>query len=992
MKHIIADRGVNFMAEENLKENPFRDEIFNYLITHGYVESKKSDYDYKHALDRAKLFAFLESSQPKELQKLKDTYGSGYKDKYIELLCDKIENRGLLRSLSEWVEDYASNTKFNLVYFKTGLKEMSDNLYLYNKNIFSVRREFAYEDKENSFRVDLALFINGIPIAMIELKKQTAGQKAAFEGTKQFKDTRDPEHLCFSFNKRTLVYFAADELVAFLTTRLDKNNTIFLPFNQGDNEGAGNPVLEGKHSTYYLWEEVLQKDMLLRIIREFMFIDDEGYMIFPRYHQLRAVLRAEEDVIKNGLGGRYLIWHSAGSGKTKTIAWLAKRLINNRDINTVIIISDRTVIDGQLGAELLTLDGKKGVAQHIDSTSKELLKRLNDGGYIIVTTLQKFRPILNEIKRQDNRKYAIIIDEAHSSTGAKSMSKASETLTGKSLKEAVEIDNAYEELEDGQNQVLKNKGLIEATKNVSYFAFTATPKKETVELFGTRTEKGKSYFDKYSMKQAIEEKFIVNPLLCYTKYYEQYKVKAIKEDGVEYEDSKTQNAIFNYISISEEVINKKIQIIMNDFINYRTSWLLGKAKAMIVSPSRKHAVLYKLAVDEYIKKHGLNFRACVAFTGTIELSGSKYTEEDMNKEYKERGVPYDLKAIIANNDDLRIIIVADKLQTGFDENKLCIMYMDKKLGSAVKAVQTISRLNRPAKNKRTFVLDFVNKIADIRDYFAEYYGGEIYLPTENETDPNILYKKRDKILDHFVVTQNQIHKLYDRIIDKESSSGELTSEIAKVEERYKKLDSRTKKLFTAELKKFGKLFYYISAVYNTWNEDMKKLAVVFDVLYNVLYEKGDTLIADPEEFVELIEFSTQLAEENVSVLLNEEDIELSKISTEVAVNEKNFSLIHEIVEKFNLKYANAEKEISNIVDLSSDNSLMINIRDSSPNAYEAAVLDKVSSKITDGLLDGTLTGDNDKAAFYTELSSNKALISQITDAVIKKIKNLLIAG
>lgn len=981
------------MAEENLRENPFRDEIFNYLITHGYVESKKSDYDYKHALDTAKLFEFLESSQPTELQKLKDTYGSAYKDKYIELLCDKIENRGLLRSLSEWVEDYASHTKFNLVYFKTGLTEMSDNLDLYNKNIFSARREFAYEDKEDSFRVDLALFINGIPIAMIELKKQTAGQKAGFEGTKQFKNTRDPEQLCFSFNKRTLVYFAVDELVAFLTTRLDKHGTKFLPFNQGDNEGAGNPVVEGKHSTYYLWEEILQKDMLLRIIREFIFIDDEGYMIFPRYHQLRAVLRAEEDVIKNGVGSRYLVWHSAGSGKTKTIAWLAKRLINNQEINTVIIISDRTVIDGQLGTELLTLDGKKGVAQHIDTTSKELLNRLNDGGYIIVTTLQKFRPILSEIKRHDNRKYAIIIDEAHSSTAGKSMSKASETLTGKSLKEAVEIDDAYEELEDGQNQVLKNKGLIETTKNVSYFAFTATPKKETVELFGTRTEKGKTYFDKYSMKQAIEEKFIVNPLLCYTKYYEQYKVKTIKEDGVQYEDTRTQNAIFNYISTSEEVINQKVDIIMNDFVNFRIAWLSGKAKAMIVSPSRKHAVYYKLAVDKYIKKHDLNFRACVAFTGTIELNGTKFKEEDMNKEYKITGVPYDLKAIIANNDELRIIIVADKLQTGFDESKLCIMYMDKKLGSAVKAVQTISRLNRPAKYKRTFVLDFVNKIADIRDYFAEYYGGEIYLPTENETDPNILYKKRDKILDYFVVTQNEIDKTYDNISSDTSSSGELTSIIAAIEKSYKKLDLSTRKLFTAELKKFSKLFYYISAVYNTWNEDMKKLAVVFDALYNVLYEKGDTVIADPEEFVELIEFSTQLAEESVSVLINEEDIELSKISTEVAINEKGFSIINEIVEKFNLKYANADKEINNIVDdLSSDDLLVINVRDSSPNAYEAAVLDKISSEITDGLLDGTLTGDNDKAAFYTELSSNKAAINQIANAIINKIKDLLIAG
>lgn len=981
------------MAEENLRENPFRDEIYDYFLNHGYVESKKSDYDYKNALDTAKLFEFLESTQPIELQKLRETYGESYKDKYIELLCDKIEKRGLLKALNEWVEDYASNTKFSLVYFRTGIDSMSDNLLLYEKNIFSIRREFAYEDKEDSFRVDLALFINGIPVAMIELKKQTAGQKAGFEGTKQFKNTRDPNQLCFSFNKRTLIYFAVDELIAFMTTKLDKRDTKFLPFNQGEDEGGGNPVVEGKHSTYYLWEEILQKDMLLRIIREFMFVDDDGDMIFPRFHQLRAVLRAEEDVKRNGIGGRYLIWHSAGSGKTKTIAWLAKRLINIQDINTVIVISDKTVIDGQLGAELLTIDGKKGVAQHIDTTSRELLKMLNDGGYIIVTTLQKFRPILNDIKQYKNRNYAIIIDEAHSSTAGKSMSKASETLTGKSLKEAVEIDNAYEELEDAQNQLIKNQALIESTKNVSYFAFTATPKKETVELFGTRKELGKTYFDKYSMKQAIEERFILNPLQAYTKYVESYEVGMLKEDGVEYDTGRSQQEILNYITTSEGVINLKVKIMIDDFIDFRSTWLSGKAKAMIVTPSRKHTVCYKLAIDEYLKKRRSKILTCVAFTGTIELEGLKYTEEDMNKKFKESGVPYDIKSIIANNDNLRIIIVADKLQTGFDENKLCVMYIDKKLGSAVKAVQTISRLNRPAKNKRTFVMDFVNHMEEIKGYFTQYYGGEIYLPSENETDPNVLFTKRDKILDYYVVTQKQIEQIYQNIISDNSSPADLTNLIATISKSYERLEEKDKNLFAAELNKFSKLFYYISAVYNSWNEDMKKLAMVFDVLYNVLHEKEESRVINPEELVELIDFSTYIANENASILLETEDISLEKLSTEVALNQKTFSLIDDIIEKFNLKYANADRELNEMVEnLCSDDSLVVNVRDSTPSAYEAAIADRVSLKITDGLLDGTINGDEEKTAFYTELSRNKAVVTQITNAVIRKIKDLILAG
>ena len=749
----------------------------------------------------------------------------------------------------------------------------------------------------------------------------------------------------------------------------------------------------GKHSTFYVWEKILQKDMLLRILREFMFIDDEGTMIFPRYHQLRAVLRCERDVRKNGIGGRYLIWHSAGSGKTKTIAWLAKRLINHLDINTVIVISDRTVIDGQLGAELMNVDGKKGVAQHIDTTSKDLLKKLNDGGYIIVTTLQKFRPILNEIKRNETRNYAIIIDEAHSSTAGKSMSKASETLTGKSLKESVELDDVYEDLEDGQNQLIRDSAAIRSTRNVSYFAFTATPKKETMELFGTRTEIGKTYFDKYSMKQAIEERFILNPLLCYSSYQDFYRIEKKKEDDTEYDSAKAQAAILNYVTTSDEVIRTKTEIMLSDFIDRRQGWLEGKAKAMIITPSRKHAVCYKLAVDEYLKKRGCAFRACVAFTGTIELDGVKFTEGAMNRDYLENGVPYDIKSIIRKNDDCRIIIVADKLQTGFDENKLCVMYIDKKLGSAVKAVQTISRLNRPAKNKRTFVMDFINPPEEIKTYFTQYYGGELFLPTENETDPNILFAKRDHILDYCVVTLLDAQKIYALISSDEQNSGELTSLLASISRNYRTLDAEKQKTFALELKKFGKLFYYISAVYNVWNPDMEQLAIVFSVLYNVLYEREVTPEIDASELVELVEYSTKASQEEFAIVLSKEDQAFEGISTDVVAADRTLSLIDEIIEKFNLRYANADAEIKSMIsDLSEDSDLQSNVKNSTPSAYEAAVSERLDAKIMDGAFDGTISGDTEKAEFYTELSENKSVKLQIRNTIIRKIKDLLLVS
>ena len=622
-----------------------------------------------------------------------------------------------------------------------------------------------------------------------------------------------------------------------------------------------------------------------------------------------------------------------------------------------------------------------------------LLKMLNNGGYIIVTTLQKFRPLLNEIKQHEDRNYAIIIDEAHSSTAGKSMSKASETLTGKSLKDAVELDDIYDDLEDGQNQLIRDGAAIRNTRNVSYFAFTATPKKETMELFGTRTEIGKTYFDKYSMKQAIEERFILNPLLCYTSYQDFFRIEKKKEDDTEYDSAKAQAAILSYVTTSDEVIQTKTEIMLKDFTERRAAWLGGRAKAMIITPSRKHAVCYKLAVDEYLKKHGGGFRACVAFTGTIELDGVKFTEEQMNRDFAEQGGPYDLKSIIRKNDDCRIIIVADKLQTGFDEDTLCVKNKKKKLNSAVKAVQTISRLNRPSKNKRTFVMDFINSPNAIQSFFTEYYGGELYLPTENETDPNILFGKRDHILDYCVVTLLDVQRIYELISSEAENSGEISSLFAGVSRKYRALEPERKKEFVQELKKFVKLFYYISAVFNVWNADMEQLAVVFDVLYNVLYEQEVTPNIDAAELVDLVDYSTKLAIEDFSIILHTEDQAFEGVSTDVTTADRTKSTIDEIVERFNIRYANAQEEIGSIIsDLSSDQDLQSNVQNSSESAYEAAVAERVSSRIMDGVFEGTIQGDTEKAEFYSELSENTSALIQIRKSIIRKIKSLLLAG
>ena len=451
------------MSQDDLKENPFRDEICAELVSKGYVEGRLADYDVGRALDGDRLVEYLKETQGAELEKYRAAHGGKWRDHLLKLWDETIERDGLLKTLKGKVEDYASGTKFATAQFPSNIEGLGAGAV--KKNVFSVRREFIYENAAKPHRVDLAIFLNGIPLGMVELKKRTAGQSAGVEGMRQYRCTRDPREKVFGFNRRTLFFLVMDEFEAFMATKLAGPATKFLPFNRGSAEGgAGNPVEPGKHPTHHVWDEVLEPEMLLRIIRDYLFIDDQGKMIFPRYHQLDAVLKLERDVRERGVGGRYLVWHSAGSGKTKTITWLARRLINLRDIKTVVVISDRTVIDSQLAGEALLMDGTTGLAKQAED-SAELAEYLNAGGYVVVTTLQKFPHILDQIKERKTDKFGIIIDEAHSSTAGKTMSKLSETLEGKSLSEAAESDAAYEEMEDGQQVLQDLKDRIETAKN-----------------------------------------------------------------------------------------------------------------------------------------------------------------------------------------------------------------------------------------------------------------------------------------------------------------------------------------------------------------------------------------------------------------------------------------------------------------------------------------------------------------------------------------------
>ena len=962
------------MTEQDLRENPFRDEIMGYLLAHDYAVSQMSDYDYHYALDKKQLFAFVADTQTETWRNFTNYYGTQAESRFLELVDKFIAGKGLLAALRETFSDYPSGTSFHLAYFRPTNPAMTEGIALAAKNIFSVCREFAYEDKAGGNRVDLAIFLNGLPVVMLELKKQTAGQSAVGNGIIQFQQDRSAGEKVFGFNRRTLVYLTLDEFEAFVATDMKT----FLPFNRGTEAGAGNPAVNGKHSTCYIWEEILDKPILLRILREFMFLDNEGKMIFPRYHQLRAVRKVEEDIAANGFGGRYLIWHSAGSGKTKTLTWVAERVKNMPGMNTVIVISDRTVINGQLAAELTTVDAGTGVVKEMKSAA-ELKTFLDNGGYIIITTLQKFRDIIKELHNYPERNYAFVIDEAHSSMAGKSFSKVSETLAGKSLEEAAALDEAYEEMEDGQNQLLGEAQYIKSTKNATYFAFTATPKSETMELFGTRTEAGKTYFDKYTMKQAIEEGFILNPLQCYTVYQEKYQVDKKRDDGKEYGKGQAEASLMHYVSTRPEVIERKTRIMLADFAERRINWLQGKAKAMIIVPSRLHAVYYKQAVDRYLAERKLPFKALVAFTGSIEVSGEKFTEESMNGDCQEK----DLRLIIKNHDEIRIIIVADKLQTGFDESKLCVLYVDKKMKSAVKAVQTFSRINRPAPGKQTFICDFANKAEDIKGFFEKYYDGEIFIPNENETDPNILFAKRDALLQYNVFDLRDVERIHKLIEDEKSHSGEITAALAVIRAKILTKPQAEKDEILIALKKYSALFYYVATVYSRWDEELKKFASFADVLSNVCREwKVKERAFNPAQMISLAVYTVKKKMENISLLPKSAVFELPALGTYSSIFEKPVAGVDEIVRDFNAKYPEGTNEMENEIVALSSSSDMQNMF---LNSSSGAAADEIERKIKNFVMEGILSPDPQKSEFYTELSNNAAAIQRIKQQAVSRI-------
>lgn len=911
------------MQDTLLKEKNFEEAIENYLITEGgYKQGNPNNVNRSTALDEDTFLKFIQTTQPIEWKKHCKNYPNNPEQALLKRFQDEVSSTDLLFVLRHGFKD--RGIKFYPCYFKPETSMNPEHNLKYSQNILHCTRQmkFSLQDERS---IDIVLLLNGIPVVSMELKNQFTGQNAT-NAINQYKFDRATKDKMFEFKQRILVHFAVDLYDVYMTTRLQGSSTYFLPFNQGSNGagnvgGKGNPLVENDYITSYLWKRVLAKDSLMEILHKYMHLqkedikDKEGKitgkketMIFPRYHQLDVVTKLLADVKERGSGRNYLIQHSAGSGKSNSIAWLAHRLQSLHDkndeviFNSVIVVTDRKILDSQLQDTIYQFDHVDGVVRPVKDGSKGLKEALNDGAKIIITTLQKFPYIYQDVEATGKR-YAVIVDEAHSSqsgTAAKklkvALSDTEEVLELYAQEEAKE-ENSKEDYEDNLVKELATHGVH---KNISFFAFTATPKNKTLQIFGDRQENG-TYraFHIYSMRQAIEEGFILDVLQNYTTYQQYYKIAKKIEGDPEYDKVKGARAVSRFESLHPHNIAQKTAIIIEHFRDITKKKINGKAKAMIVTASRLHAVRYLFEFRRYIEAHNYNdLDVLVAFSGSIEDDGQEWTEEKING-IKEN----QLKKYF--HDDFNMLIVAEKYQTGFDEPLLHTMFVDKKLNS-VKAVQTLSRLNRTTKGKEdTFVLDFANTQEEIQRAFQPYYEATVL---ESETDPNSIYDIK-RMLDDFHVWQYiEVEAFAKKFYQKTPPTLDALSLILRPAiERYEVLEDKKKDEFKSLLYSFNRIYSFIIQVCRMFDKDMQKLYVYTKYLSKLLPKNNSEKI-NLNDALLLEYYKLQKTADGKITLQNEEGIVAPVSGSGGSGKDKEKDALSEIIDKFNKKFGTAFTE------------------------------------------------------------------------------------
>lgn len=887
--------------------------IIDYLAdNNGYIERfyNKGQYNQIYAMDTELVIKFLEDTQPDKIEQIRKIHENA-----DELIIKRINSEitksdsSLIQRLKKGVY-FDNNIKLDLMYDKPATTFNEELNELYHKNIFSVMEEVYHKDDE---RIDLVIFLNGIAIITIELKSNQSGQNYE-NAIEQYKNERDCTTRLLSFKFGALVNFAMDTKETYMCTKLCGKSSYFLPFNKGTEDGGkGNPHNDNGLNVSYMWEDVLKKDTLLYLIKNFIYVEKESEedpktgklkekenLIFLRYHQLDAIRNLISDITINKTSKNYLIEHSAGSGKTKTIAWLAHRLqsLHDKDekniFDSVLIITDRIVVDQQLQAAIKAIDHKQGLVKVMDEdcTSSDLAEAIKHNTKIVVSTIQKFRYILDETKNILDKNFAIIIDEAHSSTSGKNMAAVAEVLSDND-------DMDGDSVEDLIIDEISNQG---KQKNIAMIAFTATPKKQTLQLFGNLNKEGKpAPFHVYGMKQAIEEGFILDVLTNYTTYKTFYELQKKMEDNPEVFASVVKRKINRFVDMHPTNIGQKVEIIIEHFRNCIMRELGGKAKAMVVTSSREAAVRYRNEFERYIIEHNYgDIKALVAFSGKVTVDGREYSEVSMNN-IAENALKKEF-----DKDDYQVLLVANKYQTGFDQPKLVAMYVDKKL-SGIAAVQTLSRLNRicPPYNKQTFILDFKNSYDDIKKAFAPYYDGTIL--SEN-VNPEAVYNLIDKIDSYNfmdfadVIEFNELaYKQRKIMTDRVKMESLIDRSLSKIKLRDIKQQFEIKK----NISSFNKFYRFIIQATAFKDVDLHKKYNYLSVLYKELDVTGIKVDFNVVQAIDISNFEQKktgeyVIDEGTSMIVAEPEVKYGSprpISIELEQKKK----LSEIIDEINLE-------------------------------------------------------------------------------------------
>lgn len=889
----------------NTKEVGFETLIINHLVSvNGYEQGQNSDYNKDYAIDETRLIRFLELTQPKAIEELGLHKSRQKYEQFLVRLQGEIAKRGVIDVLRNGMKIYPTSL---VMFYMTPSEKNKTAKKQFEQNIFSVTRQLMYSKDNTKLALDFCIFINGLPVITCELKNQLTKQDVE-DAVYQYKVDRDPRELLFQF-KRCMVHFAVDDAKVKFCTKLDGKKSWFLPFDKGYNDGAGNPPNPDGIMTDYLWKEIFTKTELANIIENYAQVVEttdpdtkkkKATQIFPRFHQLSAVKALLADVYDKGIGQKYLIQHSAGSGKSNSIAWLAHQLIGlekdgSNIVDTVIVVTDRVNLDKQIRDTIKQFMQVSNTVMWAER-SGDLKTAIETGKKIIITTVHKFPFILEDIGTHHKGKtFGIIIDEAHSSQSGSMSAKMNMALSG---------DYTSSDEEDTEDKINK---LVEGRKmltNASYFAFTATPKNKTLEMFGVDCEECGEVkhvpFHTYTMKQAIQEGFIQDVLKHYTTYNSYYKLAKVVESDPLFDKKKAQKKLRSFVESNPNAISKKAEIMVDHFHEQVIAQgkLGGKARAMVVTSSIERAIEYYYAITKSLENRKSQYKGIIAFSGDKEYGGKMLNEAIIN------GFPSNQIEKEFKTEPYRFLIVADKFQTGYDEPLLHTMYVDKIL-TDIKAVQTLSRLNRAHPQKfDTFVLDFANETDDIQGSFSRYYRTTIL---SGETDPNKLYDLISTMERHQVYTESDVNAFVDLYLN--GAERDKIDPILDVSTSlYNELEEDDQIEFKSAAKAFVRTYGFLGAILPYGSPEWEKLSIFLSFLVPKLpTPQGEDLSKGILENIDLDSYRVQ-AQTMVSIQLQDADAEVSPVPTAMAGGkaEAELDLLSAILMNFNDLFGNIE--------------------------------------------------------------------------------------